>query len=323
MDVVFRMRLIKLKEDILSQLECKYIDYITKLLQQKQKISMEIEVMFDKKLQSIQEILYNQAVANSLDALIIQIANEINGKQSQMFDLQKILIQQQQPSTESEISAILSNEQNFQFNNDCDTKMNENENENNEISSVQPITNLPIFDLTPRCNSDINESQSTSNCSMTVSSVNNNNANDDNNDTICKTTNENNDENENFSKYHGKRGRVRKKKKSTRKRFTSLDYKEMEGKRKTKWKCVKCNKYFKQKQCLKSHIKRIHEQVDKPFICEIAIGCNKKFKTKYELKTHIRTHTGSKPYPCIYCCKRFATSSNRTQHIKTHHADTL
>ena len=66
-----------------------------------------------------------------------------------------------------------------------------------------------------------------------------------------------------------------------------------------RYKCDQCNKTFKRKSNLKSHLK-VH--TDFAYICTY---CNKKFARSGNLHQHVRIHTNEKPFSCKYCNKAY------------------
>ncbi|KAM3605816.1 uncharacterized protein V6R79_005171 [Siganus canaliculatus] len=87
--------------------------------------------------------------------------------------------------------------------------------------------------------------------------------------------------------------------------------------------CKKCGKYFPTGQHLrfcraqstleKDEASEIRKE--KPFKC---LQCNKRFKQKYQLVLHIRVHTGEKPFTCDFCGKTFSQNSSRIVHMRLH-----
>jgi uncharacterized Zn-finger protein len=55
----------------------------------------------------------------------------------------------------------------------------------------------------------------------------------------------------------------------------------------------------------------------RPYECNL---CHAKFARTSTLKIHIHTHTGEKPYECIFpdCGRRFTEKGNMKIHLKIH-----
>ncbi|XP_050083055.1 zinc finger protein 184-like [Anopheles aquasalis] len=78
-------------------------------------------------------------------------------------------------------------------------------------------------------------------------------------------------------------------------------------------KCKICNKTYKYKHVLETHLRR--HRGERPYKCE---HCDKAFVVPFELRRHVRTHTGQKPYNCQFCGRSYSDFSSKIKHERTH-----
>eukprot|EP00794_Sanderia_malayensis_P005353 gene5353-6024_t len=79
--------------------------------------------------------------------------------------------------------------------------------------------------------------------------------------------------------------------------------------------CKFCPEKFTSKHFLKKHMFEAHNSSTERLACPF---CNKLFMTRWKLDRHTISHTGAKPYNCIYCPKRFAEKNKLITHVKSH-----
>ena len=81
-------------------------------------------------------------------------------------------------------------------------------------------------------------------------------------------------------------------------------------------KCGECNKTFKHGFTLKSHIKTIHQELEKAS-CEF---CQKTFNHKSNMRQHLREkHDIMEVFNCDFCTKAFETSTELKLHCESKH----
>lgn len=83
------------------------------------------------------------------------------------------------------------------------------------------------------------------------------------------------------------------------------------------FKCHICPAEYKSLSSLNQHIRYIHENEPKQFICTI---CGSAQRKKHLLWEHMNRHNGVKPYACTYdgCEMRFFSKARRTEHGRAH-----
>lgn len=84
-------------------------------------------------------------------------------------------------------------------------------------------------------------------------------------------------------------------------------------------KCNLCDYSALNMQCLKNHMRVQHTNL-KPFACDV---CGKSFKLKNTLLNHEVQHTGLKKFSCEFCARTFASSGNYYAHRKRMHPQEL
>ena len=80
--------------------------------------------------------------------------------------------------------------------------------------------------------------------------------------------------------------------------------------------CLQCNRSFVNNRTLQFHIKAVHEKL-KPYRC---YECNKLFSINKSLQLHIDcVHKKLKPFQCQQCIMSFGVKGNLQRHIKVVH----
>ncbi|ODM90784.1 putative zinc finger protein [Orchesella cincta] len=84
-----------------------------------------------------------------------------------------------------------------------------------------------------------------------------------------------------------------------------------------KYSCSQCSMLLSSKDTLTQHIRLVHEK--SKYFTKLCNTCKKPFPTNTELSRHMRTHTGEKPYQCLFCDRCFSLSKNLNTHILAIH----
>jgi len=86
------------------------------------------------------------------------------------------------------------------------------------------------------------------------------------------------------------------------------------------YQCHACGKEYTHPTSLALHIKKVHENAERTYICS---HCGNSFYTRQRLDQHIATHTSSledrKVHPCDTCGAKFAQKAHLTTHIRVTH----
>ena len=78
----------------------------------------------------------------------------------------------------------------------------------------------------------------------------------------------------------------------------------------------KNRKFYSSKELYDMHIKKAHEGITHPFVCD---ECGQKFRAHMELQIHVKTrHLGQYPFICQYCGKGFLSVAALNIHLPKH-----
>lgn len=83
----------------------------------------------------------------------------------------------------------------------------------------------------------------------------------------------------------------------------------------TPYKCSYCDKILCNKLSLQGHVMRIHNKVEKTFVCD---QCDRRFINKYELKYHKANHEEQRRFMCDMCGKSLSTKNDLASHRLIH-----
>lgn len=82
--------------------------------------------------------------------------------------------------------------------------------------------------------------------------------------------------------------------------------------------CPNCSKYFRTKQQLAHHIRRMHTGI-KPFICD-RLNCTNAYSTQRSLALHVLRKHKPATYCCKWCDKKYTMKCDLNQHyLRSHH----
>ncbi|XP_050093411.1 zinc finger protein 660-like [Anopheles aquasalis] len=81
--------------------------------------------------------------------------------------------------------------------------------------------------------------------------------------------------------------------------------------------CDVCGMNLSSKRNLEYHQQAVHGGgLEKVYNCNI---CDRRFSLPYMLKTHMKTHTGLRPYKCVYCNRVYGCGGDLVEHVAKHH----
>ncbi|XP_049547351.1 myoneurin-like isoform X8 [Anopheles darlingi] len=81
--------------------------------------------------------------------------------------------------------------------------------------------------------------------------------------------------------------------------------------------CDVCGMNLSTKRSLRYHLRAIHGGgLEKVYSCNL---CDQKFALPSYLKMHMNTHTGLRPYSCVYCNRVYGSGGDLVEHVAKHH----
>ncbi|XP_049545288.1 PR domain zinc finger protein 5-like [Anopheles darlingi] len=81
--------------------------------------------------------------------------------------------------------------------------------------------------------------------------------------------------------------------------------------------CDICGVNLSSKRNLKYHQRAVHEGgIEKLHPCNV---CGRRFAIPSMLKSHMNTHTGHRPYSCVYCNRVYGSGGDLVEHVAKHH----
>uniref|UniRef100_A0A2M4AZG8 Putative c2h2-type zn-finger protein n=1 Tax=Anopheles triannulatus TaxID=58253 RepID=A0A2M4AZG8_9DIPT len=81
--------------------------------------------------------------------------------------------------------------------------------------------------------------------------------------------------------------------------------------------CDVCGINLSSKRNLKSHQQALHGGgLEKVHPCSV---CGRRFANPCMLKTHMKSHTGLRPYSCVYCNRVYGCGGDLVEHVAKHH----
>ena len=315
-----KQQLISYHTELITQLEDKYIDIISKLLQQKKAIILKIQNELYQHLQRINNLTNKPVICDT------------NGVQTSCTGNELLWEQNTASSNDSN-----ENEENSNSNDCTDNTLKAEFDEESESESEPESHCGPIFSLNESNQSNHNNKNISFKCNYCDKQFKQISG-------LTQHVRTHTGERPFECSYCGKAF----KQQTTLKNHLRIHTGEKP------YKCDECGKRFTQRGVLINHrctqnVEKMNAAIsdlEKPYKCNypdckyrtkwrngliihirghtgecpyVCDYCNKGCKSKSELTIHERKHTGYKPYKCQLCNKSFAQSSRLKSHIKSIH----